>query len=235
MVNYGILSSVIISLTVIGFASKIKFSDDNPGIKNVIAIAIGVILSILFLHLMPEVMQDESRIPRLVALGSFLALVFLGWFSHEHDHGEENRPHKHKNNNLIYLGQAIHSLSDGIAVYITFNLGVVSGILVSLAILAHHIPMVIGLIHRYKMKGQVKLKLMLLTTMIPLGSLLAMLIGDLGKFSKLPIAFSAASFMYTGGHDLIDYLNGHKDDSKWVRICYVMIGVTIGVISELIA
>ena len=201
--------------------------------KNVVAVAIGIMLTVLIVHLLPEVYSGGSSLSMLgininsiVFLFSLLCFYILGWTTHNHEHDDEHDTHTSKHTHSqdiesselkqngsysIFAGQSIHSIADGVVIASSFAVNIYLGVITTIAISLHHIPMMSGVMIRNiknKQEGDNNKNLFWLT----ISSSAFMFIGvalfyiiKLEDLSGALLAIAAASFLYVGAYDLTSY------------------------------
>ena len=245
----AILSSLIILALVYYYTNK-SINENNNMVKNMVSIAIGIMLTIASTHLLPETFSNGSELSGYIFLFSLLMFYILGWVTHNHNHDHSHNHHSHIDNNKIskkdlsivpsMFGIAIHSLSDGIAIGVAFHISVPFGIILSIAIALHHIPQMSGIAltnKSYFSLNVIKLFNLLTSSFILIGVILSFVVAS-SQFDVVIsylIAVSAASFIYVGGYDLVTYLKENIDYNIKRRIFLVIIGVVIGLLAETIS
>lgn len=106
--------------------------------------AAGALLSVSFLHLIPESMEMTENAP-LYLLAGFLALYLLNRVlhlhsGHEHDHSESVAHVAESPGIIAVLGIGFHSFIDGIIYTVTFNVSVLTGALAAIGMVLHEVP-----------------------------------------------------------------------------------------------
>mgnify|MGYP001055859025 CR=1 FL=1 len=103
-----------------------------------VSFAAGVLITVTFLHIVPESIHMNSRAPVFILVG-FLGLYFLNRFlnvylCHEHDCPE------YTVGLIPMLGIGLHSLIDGAIYSITFNVSIFTGVLAAAGMVFHEFP-----------------------------------------------------------------------------------------------
>jgi zinc and cadmium transporter len=206
--------------------------ENSANTKNFVSIAVGVMLSILALHLLPEVYESGSNLPHFVFLFSLIFFYILGWYSHNHEHDDEHSHHKESVSTFkfssSFFGLGLHSIADGIVITSSYLLSPISGLVTTFAIALHHLPMFSGISAR---NGNVNLRLV---TLVSIGasslSLIGVLLVNIFATKDLSAVFAsiaAASFLYIGGYDLTSYLREGSDFRIWKRLGYILLGFVV--------
>ena len=227
---YQIISIVSIVFLVIFFVSFLPkfFKENSLGFRFVIAVALGVMLGIASLHLLPKVYSTGEE-GGLAFLGSLLFFVVLLWLTHSHEHGETHGHHSHNEvkTSTMFLGQAVHAVTDGVAITLAYMTSDVAGLIVSIAIAVHHVPMMSGIAERYR-KYFSSQKLTLITGLSSACMLVGMmLVIKLSSFvvPSIMMAIAAASFVFVALSDFVIHLNeGKAGVAKTVIILGAIIG-----------
>ncbi len=187
-----------------------------------VSFALGALLSVAFLDLLPDAMHQVGPGREDLILGTVLAGI-LGFFllekllvwrhchaTHCETHGEA---HFHQPaGTLIVIGDAIHNFVDGILIAAAFMTDVQLGIVTSLAVAAHEIPQEVGDFAILLQSGYSRFRALAYNL---LSSLATMVGGILAYFGlglirdELPfiLAVAASSFIYIAVADLIPSLH----------------------------
>ena len=214
--------------------------EGSSNTKNIVAVAIGVMLTILITHLLPEVYSVGGAsifglgLSGLVFLFSLFIFYVLGWVSHSHEHDDEHEHHnsqlENKNQGLytMFIGQSVHSVADGVVIASGFAINILLGIITAIAISIHHIPMMSGVVLRNNNKKNFDKLLwltMLSSSFMFVGVILFYFI-KVADLSSILISVAAASFLYVGAYDLASYLREYDDNKIFKRVLFIFLGVT---------
>jgi len=172
-----------------------------------VSFAAGVMLATSFLNLIPEALSLSKAVP-WAALAGILVFYFFQQVINLHPcHDEDCR--LHNMGMLSFAGLAFHSLLDGIAIALGFEIGVGIGIMTTLAVLLHEFPEGITitsiLMYTKMKKKKIILYSFLVASATPVGAIL--FYPFLERLSEgilgLALAFAAGSFIYIAASDLI--------------------------------
>ena len=263
ILNSGHASQIIFPAIAIGLIlSALAYVLRHPFIKegavntkNIVAVAIGVMLTILITHLLPEIYAVDIKVnifnfaqlnlSALVFLFSLLSFYILGWTTHDHEHDDEHEHHTHMHGHketkskslpIMFVGQSVHSVADGVIIASSFAVNILLGIVTTIAISIHHIPMMSGVVMRNNSDSKNNFNKMFWMTIV---SSSFMLLGlalfyfiKLEELSGLLISVAAASFLYVGAYDLTSYLREYDDKKIFKRVLFIFLGVAIGLMSQ---
>lgn len=150
-------------------------------LKLILAFSAAYLLALTFLHLMPEVFQQESNDAGLFILIGFFIQLFIDYFSTgiEHGHIHIHKEDKNKIPLSIIFGLYIHSFLEGLPIAELMNQGNVNDSLLNfknsmiLGLTLHNIPIAIAFVTLLKQleikKNQSIIFLLLFSLMAPLG------------------------------------------------------------------
>ena len=235
--QYTLLSVFIVSL--VSLAGVLFLSLKTSLLKKMLMVLVsfstGALLGNVFLHLIPEVIEEHPENLAWVLVGilfSFIIEKFIHW---RHCHDIECATHVHPVGPLVIIGDAVHNVLDGILIATAYLVSIPVGISTTIAVLLHEIPQELGdfavLIH----SGMSKSKALLfnffsaLTAFIGVG-LVIVLAQSITNIEMILLPLAAGNFLYIAGSDLIPEL--HKDTRlKGAAIQLSMMIAGIGIIS----
>lgn len=187
-----------------------------------VSFALGSLLSVAFLHLIPEAAEGvgvgnfEMLFATVLAgiLGFFVLEKLLLWrHCHAGDCETHREGHFHQPaGTLIVIGDAIHNLVDGVLIAAAFLTDIQLGIVTSLAVAAHEIPQEVGDFAILLQSGYGKAKALWYNLMSSLGTV----VGGVAAYFALDrmhgvlpyvLALAASSFIYVAVADLIPSLH----------------------------
>jgi zinc and cadmium transporter len=185
---------------------------------RLVSYAVGMLLGIAFLDLLPEAVQGlGARQALATCLGgvlAFFALEKLALWRHAHaeaDHAQARKPAGF----MILVGDGLHNFVDGVLVAAAFLTDARLGWAVALGVIAHEIPQEVGdfmvlLDSGYSRRAALWFNALSGCTAIAGGVLgyLALAPGD--PMVARVLAISGASFIYIAVAGLIPGLHGHE-------------------------
>ena len=241
----GLLITFILGIFILIGVFVIKLSKNSKVVEQLsIAIALGTMLSLVILELIPEVFEifeSKKYMILIFVLIGIAILKILDKFIPEHDH-EHGLSHDCTEDNLIHIGVVssvaiiLHNIIEGMAVYSMTIESLKLGMLVSLGVGLHNIPM--GMIIYSTLKNENKKKRIILLTLTVLstfiGGILMMFISSL--LSEIVIGalicITLGMILYIIIFELIPHLLHSKN--KALSIIGVVIGFLVLIISSLI-
>lgn len=205
----------------------LKFSEWSR--KNsilLIGFAAGVMLSIAFVHLLPESIEHNPHSIIYTFIG-FLFMFAIQHFIFFHPcHDEHCGVHL---GTLSTFGLSLHSFFDGIVISIGFGANAYIGLMTTIAIMLHKLPdgiTITGiLMHSKKSIKKILCYSFAVAFFTPIGTFVGLLFSNqiehlIGDF----LAFTAGTFIYLSAADLIP--ETHKASNKKAGIC-LFIGVVL--------
>lgn len=242
----GLLFTLFIGMFILIGTAIVKLTKNNDKFVHFsISIALGVIVSLLILDLIPESFEllgerYDSFVTILMVIGfSTLGLLILMALEsliphHGHGHGEE----------LFHLGLVssiaiiLHNLIEGMAIYATVNTSVSMGFLMGLGVGLHNIPMgmvITSALDKSRTKiSKTSIILFLISISTFAGGLIMYLSGSILDNSTLlgiVLAITQGMLIYIVVFELLPHIkHGH---SKRNNIIGIIIGILIMLISTL--
>ncbi len=241
----ALLITFILGIFILIGVLVIKLSNNSKTVEQLsISIALGTMLSLVLLELLPEVLEtfkSKKYIIIISILLGILILKILDKFIPEHDH-EFGFSHDCSKDNLIHIGVVssvaiiLHNIIEGMAVYSMTIESLKLGLIVSLGVGLHNIPMGMVIYSTLKNENTKKRVIILLFTVFStlIGGLLMMLISPLlsETIIGILICITLGMLIYIIIFELIPHLFHCKN--KLLSIFGIFIGFIILVISILI-
>lgn len=229
-------SSLIFLAAFIGGIVPMWISTKNENhLKLFISFGAGLLLSMAFLHMIPESFKLLPRSFGIWLLTGFCLLLFLERFIMVHA-CEEHGCHYHTIGIAAFVGLTIHGLIEGFALA-SSQLVAHLGPLVLIAILSHKAPAGIALTSILKMSGKKPVQILgfILGVALsgPLGIFLAYWILKTEHYSNaagILLSLSAGTFLYIGACDLLPELH-RTDGEKIKRLISFILGIIISIAS----
>jgi zinc and cadmium transporter len=243
MLGLILLVCVAGSAVSLAIAGLVAFRLQARWIGTLVSFAVGALLGVVFLDLLPHLFEDTKNAGRTAGFILAGILVFfvlekvLLWRHHHHheeavDHATTHADHDHGRTGwMIVIGDAFHNFTDGVIIASAFLADVKLGLVTALAIIAHEIPQEIGdflvLLH----SGFSRARALVLNALSGLATVLGALLGYFMLSSVrewLPeiLAIAAASMIYVAVADLIPGL--HKRTAlreTAVQVAFIAAGI----------
>jgi zinc and cadmium transporter len=122
-------------------------------LQVLIGVGAGAMTSISLTHILPEA-AEASEYAGIAFFVGFCAVFLLDYLhcthphaGHEesHDHTESIHTHEHKRSLLGFSGLYLHTAFDGVAIMSAFTVSIITGWIVTLAVIIHQIPVSLAL------------------------------------------------------------------------------------------
>lgn len=239
---YGIILTILIGLFfLIGiiFFEKVKNKEKMSLFTT--SLAFIVMLGLLFLDLLPELVEEFNIYTLIFALLGFFILIILDKLipHHHHEHHNINDDKKDHNLHLQHIGiitiiaLAIHNMIEGLTLFsITLN-DLKSGILMMISIALHNIPLGFQIGSSLTKKKSNILLIILLCSSSLIGSLIIIIFGSLS--SMLTSIFLSLTFGMLLYILIFELFNEIKDYLRKKEVIYgIIIGMVILIITYLV-
>jgi zinc and cadmium transporter len=229
--------SVLGSLGGLLTASIFLLLGDTVRVKLVpwlISYAVGTLLGVALLALLPEALEHLAPVPALSTLLAgvlaFFLLEKLVLWRHCHD-SSECELHTSSAASLVIIGDALHTFVDGAVIAAAVVTSVPLGITTALAVAAHEIPQEVGDVAILLRAGYSRLRAFTLNLLSGIGGILgavSMLVAAQTVPDVLPyvLAFAAGNFLYVAMADLIpDLHHGGLEGGPFRQLMLIGAGV----------
>ena len=227
------LSIFIISLvSLVGlFTLSINKEKLNKSLNLLVALSVGGLLGGAFLHLLPELVEENvfSQVSIFILVGIVLFFILEKFVFWHHCHKSEHEHLCFSYMNLI--GDAIHNFLDGVLMAGAFLINIDVGFATAAAVLLHEIPQEIG-DFGVLLKGGFSRKKALAANFLTaltafLGAIVTLLFNSfIAGVVPVLVAVAAGGFIYIAGTDLIPEL--HKN-SAWKESILQLVLILIGI------
>ncbi|MFA5855052.1 MAG: ZIP family metal transporter [Candidatus Gracilibacteria bacterium] len=222
---YALSSVIIVSLiSLVGvMALSVKIDHLEKILLYLISFSAGALIGDAFIHLLPEVVEENGGLSLTVSLCVVLGIVvsfviekFIHW---RHCHLPITSTHKHPFAWMNLFGDSVHNLIDGMIIGASYLVSIPVGIATTVAVVLHEIPQEIGdfgvLVHGgFSVKKAVFLNFLTALTAV-LGAILILIFGACTKdLTSFLIPFAAGNFIYIASTDLIPELHKETAVSK---------------------
>ncbi|MDY7228582.1 ZIP family metal transporter [Hyalangium rubrum] len=227
--------SCIIILGAIAGAVVVVFTRKPTRLVTFLAFAAGVMLGAAFFHMLPEAYHDGGYRSFTLVPAGFVFLLVLERYFLSHTCEEPLDCTEHANHGLgltAFLGLAVHTLFDGIALGSAVKEGV--GMMAFIAVASHKVPSSLSLASILKAEGkrtQVILSYAVFYgLMVPVGAALYFgfdAVLSFEKFSPWALAFSAGTFLYIAVSDLLPHVNRHGKERQGRNLLALGVGLFV--------
>lgn len=235
---YALVSVLIVSL--ISFVGIITLVFKKQYLKGfllfMVSFAAGGLLGDVFLHLLPELIEESGfslsiSLYILVGILSFFILEKILHWRHCHMAGESG--HSHPLGLINLVGGGFHNLIDGALIAASYALSIPVGIATTVAVVLHEIPQEMGdfgvLLHA-GMKVKKALLFNFLSELLAfVGVFIILGIGmDNHLITTVLIPFTIGGFLYIANADLIPEL--HKDTNpknSLIQLISFLLGIGV--------
>jgi zinc and cadmium transporter len=229
--------SVLGSLGGLLTASTFLLLGDGVRVRLVpwlISYAVGTLLGVALLALLPEALQSAPASSALTALLAgvlfFFVLEKLVVWRHCHS-TQECEVHTSTAASLVIVGDAFHTFVDGALIAAAVMTSVPLGVTTAVAVAAHEIPQEVGDVAILLRAGYSRTRAFTLNVMSAVGGVLgavAMLAASEWVPGALPyvLSFAAGSFLYIAMSDLIpDLHRGGIEGGAFRQLALIAAGI----------
>lgn len=229
-------STLIFMTAALGGILPLFISSANEKLlKTWVSLGAGILLGMVFLHMVPESSRRNPDSFGFWFLGGFLILLVLERFVMVHA-CEEGGCDYHTVGIAAFLGLTIHGLIEGMALTSSFFITGMAP-LVLVAIVSHKAPTAFALSSILKLAGKSHVHIILYTfgvaLSVPSGALFAYAMIQTNQMSELAgvfLAVSSGTFMYISACDLLPELHRSQDE-RFKRLFYFLIGIVLSFVS----
>ncbi|MHA1993362.1 MAG: ZIP family metal transporter [Candidatus Hodarchaeales archaeon] len=218
---YGTVAGLATLSGIILMRSKQEWAIKRSQYVN--SFAAGLILALVFFHLLPEAseLSEALAFPTIFLgfFGFYLLENFIVIHSGSELHFHESDPclqHTSEINGVMaFSGLALHSLIDGVIIGVGFELGTEIGVLAALAVIAHEVPE--GVTSFALINETLPEKSFILSVLVaiatPIGALVSLVFVHslTDNFIGILLALAAGTFIYVSASDLIPQTHGSQN------------------------
>jgi len=237
MVILIVLATVI--ATVCGGLFAMRFKDK---LHLILGFSAGSVIGVAFFNLLPESLElgkqiySLSFITSIVALG-FLVFMMLDRLLSFHDHSEDCDNKRH-NGRLGAGSLSLHSLLDGVAIGLSFNVSQSVGIIVAIAVLAHDFSdgiNTVGMILKSKGSRKETFVWLGIDSIAPVIGIISTYFFTLSQTSLgLLLALFCGFFLYIGASDLLPESH-HGHPARWTSLTTLMGALCIYIVVRFVS
>ncbi len=224
---YFQIAAVFVAAMVGGTLALVRQWSDSI-LHLFISLGAGIILGVVFLHLLPESIEGGGKTAALPVLVGFLLIFFLEKILLAG--GKESYDHSHKVISItVFLGLSVHSLFEGVGLAVGAHESTL-GSSIFVSVVAHKIPAAFALasllvLGRMKKKNA-WLLLALFSLSAPIGALLFSPVLSYAGDSLIRIltGITAGTFLYIATGDLLPEVF-HTKDNRWLKLALLIAGI----------
>jgi zinc and cadmium transporter len=135
-------------------AAMMSFSLASRWLPRMVSFAVGAMLAVAFLHLLPEAFMQAESIEglfgtTLAGLLAFFLLEKAAIWRHRHEHGPHSSVFhhgagRHSIATMVVVGDGFHNFVDGVLIASAFVADTSLGLAVTLGVVAHEVPQEVG-------------------------------------------------------------------------------------------
>lgn len=229
----------LISFAGLGFFTKNRYS--HKIMDAAIALAAGVLLGNVFLHMLPEIMEmqiesnlnvHQTSLWILVAIILlFLAEQYLHWHHCHRHHCEDEKTHHDPAGFNILIGDGLHNLVDGMVIASSFAVDNSVGWMATIAIALHEIPQEIGDFSLLLHSGFTKTKALLWNFISGLvamfGAVITYFYARAAENEIIFVSLAAGSFLYIALSDIMPHLQEQKRVHQFTQVSWFIFGLLL--------
>jgi zinc and cadmium transporter len=237
----AIIAAFAISLVSFVGVLSIPFANSKKFVPLLVALAAGSMLGDVFLHLLPNIIEDEntkfnstSLIWVIVGIIIFYLLETVLHWHHHHDIDDTSKPHHISS--MILISDSLHNFFDGVGIAVAFAINPTVGIATTIAFMIHELPQEFGDYAIFISSGWSKKKALLVNFLSGLSAVVGAIVGTyaIGIWNNIAVPITlltAGSLIYIALADLIpesnkNNLHHHKSFRFLVFLCFI-IGIAI--------
>lgn len=233
---YSLVSVILVSLLSLVGVLFLSIKEENLRkiLLFLVSFAAGGLLGDTFIHLLPEAVEETGwnlEISLLILVGFLIFFILEKFIAWRHCHVPTSKEHPHPVALMNLIGDGLHNFIDGMIITASFLISVPLGMATSLAVILHEIPQEIGdfgvLIHGGFSKNKALFFNFVSASAAIAGAILILFLGTrLVGITRLLIPFTAGSFLYIAGSDLIPELHKETDLKK---SAFQLLGLILGI------
>ena len=197
--------------------------------------AAGVLLMIGFRDLLPEGIAEEGVQVLNATLGAIVIFFLIEkGFNSFHHHHEEDRPKDNKTQGWLFVvGDVFHNLIDGISLGGAFLLGRDTGLIATVALISHDIPLEVGEFGNQLRVGFTKRQTIVRNIFSGLTTVLgAVLTYQIGGDLDLPMGYLyggiAGFFIYIALSDIVPIIHSSEKVRYGLQTGFLLFGLVFG-------
>ncbi len=226
----------IVSLISLVGVLALSFSTDR--LKKIslllVSLAAGTLIGDVFLHLLPEALEESAEPTRIwlgVIAGVLLFFILEKIIHWRHCHIPTGSDHPHPLGKMNLIGDGLHNFFDGMLIAGAFTVDTTLGIATTIAVIVHEIPQEIGdfgvLIHAGYSRARALL-MNFLSALCAFAGALAVVIwsGMSEQVGTILVPLTAGGFLYIAISDLIPELKKeNRLSASAVQLLMIVVGL----------
>lgn len=234
----GSLGGLLVASSLLLFTAKVR----TRMVPWLVSYAVGALLGVSLLALLPEALETMSPINALSTLlaGILVFFVLEKLVLIRHCHTDECHVHG-ATAPLVLIGDAFHNFIDGATVCVAVLTSVPLGVKTAIAVAAHEIPQEVGDVAILLAAGYSRSRALMLNVLSGCAGILGALVayaavGLLPDIRPVVLALSSASLLYIAMSDLIpDLHRGQLDKNALRQVLLIVAGVaTVALSGQLV-
>ncbi len=237
MATLYIFTSVLI-VSLISLVGVIGLAVKTEKLKKIlmflVSFSAGSLIGGSFLHLLPELIEEEKFTlnSSVLIIGGMLLFFVLEKILHwRHCHIPTCDEHPHHLAGINLVGDGLHNLLDGVIIAAAFFISPSTGIATTVAVALHEIPQEIGdfgvLIYAGLTKTKAIIYNLLSALMAVIGAWLAIIFQNTTEhFIDIAVPLTIGGFIYIATADLIPELKKEDSFSSSIK---QLIGIILGI------
>lgn len=244
--TYIIISVIIVSLLslIAAIPLLLKKQVSNKTLLFLLSISVGVLLSTVFMDLLPEAFQEHSLYTAYFILAGFIIMFILENFIHFHhkkkcEHSYCGHGHAYHLAPINLIGDGMHNFIDGLVIAGAYAVNIGLGITTTISIIFHEIPQEIADFGVLLYSGLSKKKALLYNLLSAItaiaGAVLGIFLTNIHGFIDFIIPFAAGNFLYIAASNLLPQLHRNcKFKDTILHVSAIILGILIIALSTTI-
>ena len=212
---YSLVSVFVVSaISLVGIVALLLRQSFFKKIQTLlVSFAVGTLIGGAVLHLLPESLEhDHDRVAPILVIISIMAFFILEKYLNTHRHYRTDEVEIKSFGLLNLFADGMHNFLDGILIAAAYSIDIQTGIVATIAVLAHELPQEIGdfaiLVQAgYTVKRAIFYNLLSALSSV-VGCVLVLIFPHIGgELSHYILPLAAGGFLYIALADLIPELN----------------------------
>lgn len=212
VIFYGSLAGFATLCGIYVMIKNQKWAKDNAHYIN--SFAAGLILALVFFHLIPEAVELSELAYIAIFIGFFafyllenFIVIHSGGESHFHQHDDGTLHYSSRMGFMAFSGIGFHSFIDGIIIGVGFEVSSEVGLLASIAVILHEVPegMTSFALIAETIPEKAKMLSVIVAISTPIGAFVSLIFihGLTYNIIGVLLSLAAGTFIYVAASDLI--------------------------------